>query len=286
MAEFYINISKHRKKFKDSMGQANHFLITALIGLDYIYNNDDVSCPESFSTSWNPIDKKQSIDRTRQYILKSSLAWAIDCLDSYMSMCNQEPRIIQDGNLISDFDNAGKSVNKKFRALSRYIHSTYDFDIYMSMVGLAIQWRNNTIHSAGENKIEDEHRKILSNSAERIKELFCNLDINTTLCRFDSRQNPTFKEVTSIVRSVQKFVEFVDLYLISKMNITEYACSILNYHCKNYSISPQIIKTLPEEKRDSKIRTILKNNSFSETSTINNAVGTEINDIIESWAKQ
>lgn len=268
------------------MGQANHFLITALIGLDYIDKKDEVSCPESFSTSWNPRDKKQSIDRTRQYILKSSLAWAIDCLDSYMSMCNQEPKIIQDETLNRAFDKAGRSVNEKFTTLAKHVNFPSDFDIYVSMVGLAIQWRNNTIHSAGENKIEDEHREILSNSAERIKELFCNLDINKTLCRFDSKQNPTFKEVTSIVRSVQKFVEFVDLYLISKMNIIEYACNILNYHCKNHGINPQIIRVLPEYKRHSKIVTILKNNSFSEASTIDYAVGTEINDIIESWAKQ
>ena len=83
MTEVYLNISERRKRFKDSMGQANHFLITALIGLEYI-NNNEVSCPESFSTSWNPKNKKSSVERTRLYILKSSLSWAIDCLDTYL----------------------------------------------------------------------------------------------------------------------------------------------------------------------------------------------------------
>lgn len=285
MTELYLNTSRQRRKFKDSMGQANHFLITALIGLDYIDNND-VECPTSFSTSWNPKNKKSSIDRTRQYILNSSLAWAVDCLDSYMSMCNQVPKLVVNEDLIKDFEKANRSVNEKFLALVRFINSSKDFDIYKSMVGLAIQWRNNTTHSAGENKIGAEHRKILLNSAERIKELFCNLDINTTLCNFDSRGNPTFKEVTSIIRSVQKFVEIVDSYLISIIDMTEYACSILNHHCKIYKISSESIMALSKERQNLKVVNILKNYSFSETSTTDNAAKIEINNIIYSWVKQ
>lgn len=285
MTELYLNTSRQRRKFKDSMGQANHFLITALIGLDYIDNND-VECPTSFSTSWNPKNKKSSIDRTRQYILNSSLAWAVDCLDSYMSMCNQVPKLIDNEELIKEFEKAKRSVNDKFIAIAGHVDSYDNFDIYTSIVGLAIQWRNNTTHSVGDNKIDERHRKVLLNSAERIKELFCNLDINETLHNFDSKRNPTFKEVTSIIRGIQRFIENVDTCLISRIDITEYACSILNHHCKKHKISSESIMSLSKERRNLKVANILKSYSFSETPITDNAAKIEINDIICSWVKQ
>lgn len=36
MEKLYLATSKPRKQFKKLLGQSNHFLITALIGLDYI----------------------------------------------------------------------------------------------------------------------------------------------------------------------------------------------------------------------------------------------------------
>lgn len=290
MAELHLNISKPRKKFKDSMGQANHFLITALIGLDYIDNNENVECPLSFSTSWNPRDKKASIYRTRQYILNSSLAWAVDCLDSYFSVCNQDPKLIDNIDLIKDLDKAGRSVNEKLISFSRHItpigEMANDFDIYKSIVGLAIQWRNNTIHSGGDNKLEQEHKDILLASTNRINELFCNLDIKQTLISFEEHKSPTFKEVTSIIRGIQRFVEIVDLCLTTKININKYALNVINSHCRQYNISKQAIISLPTDKLNSRIINILKNYSFSETAITGNYSGIEIDHIVDLWAKQ
>ena len=125
MAELHLNISKPRKKFKDSMGQANHFLITALIGLDYIDNIDNVECPPSFSTSWNPRDKKASIYRTRQYILNSSLAWSVDCLDSYFSGCNQEPKLIDNIDFIKDLDNCVEKLKMDKNMIHRVVNKGF-----------------------------------------------------------------------------------------------------------------------------------------------------------------
>ena len=290
MTELYLNISRPRRKFKDSLGHANHFLITALIGLDYIDNNENVECPLSFSTSWNPRDKKASIYRTRQYILNSSLAWAVDCLDSYFSVCNQDPKLIDNIDLIKDLDKAGRSVNEKLISFSRHItpigEMANDFDIYKSIVGLAIQWRNNTIHSGGDNKLEQEHKDILLASTNRINELFCNLDIKQTLISFEEHKSPTFKEVTSIIRGIQRFVEVVDSYLTSKIDIDKYASNVISCHCRQYNIPNKAITSLPIDKRNSKIINILKNYSFSETATKNSSLKIEIDHIVNLWAKQ
>ncbi|MBQ5872826.1 MAG: hypothetical protein IIW58_01615 [Bacteroidales bacterium] len=291
MDELYLNISNPRKEFKNSMGHANHFLITALIGLDYLDNNKNVECPPSFSTSWNPRNKQASIYRTRQYILNSSLAWAVDCLDSYFSVCNQDPKLIDNIGFIKDLDKAGRSVNEKLISFSRHITTPIgemanDFNIYKSIVGLAIQWRNNTIHSGGDNKLEQEHKDILLASTNRINELFCNLEINQTLNSFEEHKSPTFKEVTSIIRGIQRFVEIVDSYLISKIDIDKYASNVIACHCKQYNISQKAIISLPIDKRNSKIINILKSHSFSETAITNSSPKIKIDNIVNLWVKR
>lgn len=290
MAELFLNISKSRRKFKSLMGQANHFLITALIGLDYIDNNE-VKCPSSFSTSWNPKDKKSSVDRTRQYILNSSLAWAIDCLDSYFSGCNQSPKLIDNDNFIRELDvkRISRSVHEKLLTFTQYvipITHKVEFDIYKSLTGLAIQWRNNTTHSGADNKIEAEHKKILLSYTDKIKELFCNLDITQSLQSFSEHKSPTFKEVASLIRGIQRFVETVDRCLISNIDIDKYACNVIKCHCKQYNIPDQAILSLPTDKRNSKISNILKSYSFSEVATTSNSPKIEIDHIVELWAKQ
>ncbi len=284
MNELYLNISKQRKEFKNSLGQANHFLVTALIGLDYIDKNE-VSCPEEFSTSWNPKNKKNSIIRSRHYILKSSLAWTIDCLDTYLSKCNQHPKLINDNQIIKEFEKAGRSVNEKFTSLTEHIRLSEkyvsDFNIHKAMSGLAIQWRNNTMHFNAHNEIAKEHKTILFNSRERIKELFCGLDINATINNFSQHKEPTFKETTSLIRGVQKVVEIIDLYLLSKVDIYRYADDIINIFFEQHNHSPFRI-LLPERRKD-KIINILKNNSFSDTGIYETSPKIEIDKIIHRY---
>ena len=111
-----------------------------------------------------------SIDRTRKYILSSFLAWAVDCLDSYMSMCNQGPKLIDNEDLTKAFEKANRSVNEKFIAIARHVDSYDNFDIYASIVGLAIQWRNNTTHSSGDNKIDEKVKEELDAKQARLEE--------------------------------------------------------------------------------------------------------------------
>lgn len=98
--------TKARKEFKKKFGQQNHFLITSLIGLDYLENNY-VECPESFSTSWNPKDKKQSVRRSRDFLLQSFLTSAVDGIDMYISMLNTAPKYVVDTKF-SDIISAAK----------------------------------------------------------------------------------------------------------------------------------------------------------------------------------
>ena len=74
--------SRAYKKFKTEVGQANHFLITIIIGLDAV--EDGAQKKESFNTTWNPRNVKASVGRSRHYAIKSALAWIVDNQDFTM----------------------------------------------------------------------------------------------------------------------------------------------------------------------------------------------------------
>ena len=86
-----INKSCALKKFKNEIGQANHFLITILIELNGVKSGKVVKNDE-FDVALNPRDIIASANRSRIYTIKASLAWAVDCLDMYLRLCNRKPR--------------------------------------------------------------------------------------------------------------------------------------------------------------------------------------------------
>ena len=115
-----LNHSKVQRLFKKKMGQANHFLITILIGLDEV-GKGTVKKPDSLDAAWNPKDTKASVIRSREFALNSSLVWIIDNFDAYVQNCKRKPRLIEKKDLLSDLDSADRRVNDKFAVLfNRY----------------------------------------------------------------------------------------------------------------------------------------------------------------------
>lgn len=68
-------------KFKKDIGSNNHFLITTLVGLDKIDQSD---VGKEKPAPWNPQDVKASVERSREFVIKAGLAWAITCLDVFL----------------------------------------------------------------------------------------------------------------------------------------------------------------------------------------------------------
>lgn len=264
------------------MGHANHFLITLLIGLDSItrYN---VSKPNDFSTSWNPRNKKHSVDRSREYALNASLAWSIDCLDGYFNSCNLEPKIIDKSSFISELDSANRSVNEKFKIFSKnYLLNNRRAEIPTGIVALAIQWRNNTTHSNAQNNLEQHYTQVLKQHKEDIKVHYCNLDIEQTLDNFKNKKSPTFKEVATIIKATQEFVELIDQKLISELDINKNALNIIEHFFKRNPQEKILFKTLMPERQIRKISNILLNNSYSCSNSNNdNGFEVDLNEILK-----
>lgn len=224
---YTIKHSLARRQFKKTFGQVNHFLITSIIGLDYI-SKENVSCPQDLSTVWNPQDKQVSICRSREYMLKMFLASAVDSLDSYFFMINRNPSILPEDTMRFFDDNKNsRSVNVKFEHLYSRYANVGNLNKYAALIALAIQWRNNLLHFNSNNSVDAKYIKILESSKPFYKENCCGLDVEIMIEHFHNCNSPTFKETASIISAIHKFVEIVDASLINDLDMKMFARKLL-----------------------------------------------------------
>lgn len=257
--------SKALTLFKREIGQANHLLITTIIGLDGIipYN---VEANSEFHVSWNPKDKKYSIERSKVFIKKSALAWVVDCIDMYLRIVNQKPFVLQDENLKNkiDFEEVSRSVYKRINIICDYYQIN---SISFALVDLLICWRNRLIHYQADNNIMQIHRITLEKSIDKILVGYCGLDINSTIKSFEQSNVPTFKEVASLIKATIDLIYEIDNKLIKNLELISYADQIfITYFKDNFESRLNNIFSKDQERKKKALRQLLKINGFSEKS--------------------
>jgi hypothetical protein len=202
-----ISATPARVKFKQHLGQANHFLVTTLVALHQLQASDVTTAREYLRTSWNPKDKAASIARTRIFVTQSFLGWAVDSIDLYISLLNRKPKIIQDNNLASALDGAGQSVLRKVRIISEKCDVPPPS---RALVDVLITWRNNVFHELADNKIGAESRQALVEYAAFIQENYRGLVVANLAAKAEEGAGLTFKETSSLINAAHNFVEVVD----------------------------------------------------------------------------
>ena len=248
------------KRFKKEIGQANHFLITILVGLDGV-RSGKVTKNNEFDVAWNPIDPIASAKRSRIYVIKSSLAWTVDCLDMYLSLCNRSPKLF-DSKLSKQFDEIGHSVYRKYKLVSvEYLVDDFD----KAVVDLLICWRNKMIHFDADNDISKESRNILKmNSSEDKSVNSTHLDVSQMLLSFDKGECPKFKEMAFMIRKTISFVESIDKVLLAKVDTLSFLESVLKKEFKEKDQLFESIFRTVGEKRKQKIMQLICTCGFVE----------------------
>ena len=258
---FKLNHSVAQRQFKKRMGQANHFLITILIGLDEV-SKGLVKKPDTLDVSWNPKDVKASAERSRVYALNSSLAWIIDNFDSYVQNCKRKPCLIENKKLSEELDSADRRVNDKFKVFFNRYTSNKDLRLYGALVALGIQWRNVTTHSEANNELDDEYEKILLDNKEWYSENFCHLDVDKALDSFKSHKNPTLKETTSIIKAVLRFVEIIDAELLKEIKDGRFLSELFEKHYQHGNDNKRLFLNLSKERQISVVKNVLLNSGY------------------------
>lgn len=271
-----INHSVALKRFKAEIGQANHMLITIMVGLDGVIQYN-VEAQKEFHTSWNPKSKMDSVNRSKVFAKKASMAWLVDCLDIYLRLVNQFPSLISNKKLKQSFDSEdnSRSIYKRIDLICKHYNIQ---SIDYAMVDLLICWRNRLVHFQAENNISSNNRKILTLHSEEIKKKHCGLSIHETLESFDKSAVPTFKEVTSFVRASINLVSDLDKCLLRNINGVIYADRILSFYF-NQDKNPRLNNIFSKDSKaiEKSIRQILIQNGFTTTSS--NAIDKFCNDV-------
>lgn len=263
-----VQKSKPLKIFKNEMGQANHMLITTLIGLDGIipYN---VEKNQDFDAAWNPKDKSQSIERSKSFVKKSALSWLVDNIDMYFRLINQNPSIICDEEFKKRIDSGdiSRSVYKRLNELCSFLDIS---SIEYALVDLLICWRNRLVHFQAENDIQEFNKKKLSENIEQIDNQFCHLNIERTFESFENKHTPTFKEVASFVKASLDLIYEIDKGLLARLDFVKYADSVIINHLKADNTAHQQTARLNDifskgsETAYKKLRQILLQNGFTD----------------------
>lgn len=251
-----MKYTKAKRNFKERLGQANHFLITSLVGLDGIENNIITSKPESFRTSWNPKDTVRSAIRTRSFLLKSFLGWSVESLEMYLTVLNRKPKLLESLEFEKLFSQAGQSVYKKTILIGDYIGVD---KILIALMEVLITWRNYTFHYDIDNNIREESEKILTDNSFDVNKRFCGLDIDLMKGNWQSREDFTFKETASLIHATHDFVSAIDEYVIKNLDLERYVIDVLKKLFKDNIKSKQKYLSLSEDRLRSFIDTLLIN---------------------------
>lgn len=211
----YLNVSPARRRFKLILGNANHLLITTLIGIDAVAREVITECPEELRAAWNPVNQQKSADRARIMLFEMLLARATDALDAYLSISRRKPSILQDSSAQQEFDKAGKSVMGKFKAAKLYLDSD---DVVNAIIELMIIWRNKSVHILGSETEVAVFEDIIHYNQHRIKDEFRGMDARRLVSDFKSGKAPTFKETASFISATHIFVHKSDEILLSNLD--------------------------------------------------------------------
>lgn len=212
---FYLLRSPARREFKKHLGNANHLIITALVGLDAIEKGLVTTIPEEFRATWAPQDQAASSQRSRRLILDMALIRCVDSLDLYIRHANRKPFLIQSSEIKSKLDGKGLSVYERFEILEDH-YTSIDKKL-SSLVALMITWRNRAAHSDADKEVPKDYKNYIRDNTEAIKEKFRGLDSLALLERYDDQKDPRFKEVASFIHSTQLYVEELEQSLFQSV---------------------------------------------------------------------
>lgn len=205
-----------RRRFKQHLGQANHFLITSLVALDELERGPVAEGPPGLHAAWNPKDKAASIARTRTFVLKSFLGWAVDSIDMYISLLNRKPKWLRNEPLVSSLDGAGRSVSRKTQIVGKHFAVNL---VTRALVDVLITWRNNVFHELADNRLQQETAAVLASQGEAIRDNYRGLSANGLSEKAEQGAPLTFKETASLISAAHLFVEEVDAAVLETVDL-------------------------------------------------------------------
>ncbi len=269
----FLNVSPARRQFKDLLGQANHLLVTVLVGLHAVEVGLITDCPKELHAAWNPKDPKASAARSRKLVLEMALIRATDAIDAYISWACRKPAIVRDDATMRNIHRAERSVLNRFRALA---DNSKILDKKMfALVEVLIAWRNLSAHALADNEASEASLQILQDNDKWLRENFRGLSAERLISDFRKHGPPSLKDTTSLIQAAHQATEQLDQELLAKIDPEEYlwdfieVCSKQRDGTGNKNTSQaKIIQSVwgkDESDREATVMSFLTNNGLSRS---------------------
>lgn len=257
----YLIRSYALNHIKDKIGQNNHFLITGLVGLDTILKSPEAIPTPQFS-DWNPKSIKSSVERSRVYLLQTSFIWIIDCLDTYLKLLNRKPFYIEDSILAKELnhDEVSSQISAKVSRIESHLKKLPKVEI--SILHLALHWRNLIAHTDSNNGLDSKYVEILKSEQSYMKENFSGLILNDDLILPENTPVLKQKTVSAVIKCIHSIIYKIDEELTLNINLELYIYRILLYHFSENEIKMKSTWSRDAEKRSSRLKNILLNYGF------------------------
>ncbi len=231
-----LETSPPRRAFKQSLGQANHFLITILVGLDAVEDGSARQRP-GMPVSWNPQDPARSAARSRGFAARAAFGLLFDCIDAYTWEILGDPPIVQ--------------CDKDRAALRKAADSTARFEDLAKLVGqkegsawallnLGRAWRHRLVHTRSDATPDGNAIAALRKHKDDIKVTYAGLDIEKLQKSFPGE--PHLKETTAMIRAGHQFVEAADRELLTGFDQCAYAKQALASHLRPLELSARKVR--------------------------------------------
>jgi hypothetical protein len=223
--------SPARRSFKRAAGHENHFLITIHVGLSAVQTGI-AKLPTGMRVGWDPRDCETSAERSRGFANKAALAWTIDTLEAYLDFLRVEPDFasqeIREG--LRGAIEREEGIAGKIRAAAKDTGQGETPEAVLAEIGVA--WRNRLVHQKASSKAKRDLVAAARRNADHYLEVYSGMHIDELIERADARPAvpPTLKEVTAIIRAIQKLVEKVDEYVLGGVVLPRYLTQVLARH--------------------------------------------------------
>lgn len=231
----YLNKSHGRKNFKASLGNANHLIITSLVGLKAIEDGLIDGIPSEMRMAWSPKSPEISARRARRLVLDMALIRSVDAIDVYLRDAMRLPALIQDDQIRRQIDQAGRSIFKKLVALEATIQGLNP--LLCAMIAVLVSWRNGSAHIEADDILSVQHREVITNNSTKIASRFSGLDTGVLLNNYDLENPPAFKEIASLINASHHFIQDLEHHLFARLDQSIYLKQMVGSVVKSKAVA-------------------------------------------------
>lgn len=219
-----------RTHFKRSFGQANHFLVTILVGLNAVKTREAVP-PPNLPAAWDPKDARRSADRSEAFAIQGALVFLVTALDQYLGEVARltRPKSIPLAAAIDAATKSDKGLRGRVQAFADFSGASQTAEL--ALVESAVQWRNRLIHVGSNARFNAELRGQLIEHTHEYETDYRHLEPDRMIRSFaDSAESPSLKEIAGMITATHRLIRRVDAGVLATLDYDQYLAGVLCRH--------------------------------------------------------